>query len=255
MRTERVCAVLLAVALCGVATQPATAADPGSPYRLTIPAQEAYRLRDTRPYTLAPEFRRKTDKPAPAVSAELQDKPYSSEIGAAAREAALDPALLHALIHVESRYRENAVSPKGARGLMQVMPATAVRYGVTDPAASRRANLKAGTSYLRDLMRMFDDRLDLALAAYNAGEGAVQRHANRIPPYPETRQYVQDVLSKYEEWREAPDAAAAVRPAVTYLPGTRLVLPAAAPADRWSAGWVALDANFNPATSPAPQGE
>lgn len=117
----------------------------------------------------------------------------------------VDYELLQALIATESGFDAQAVSPRGAVGLMQLMPATASRFGVagdarrtleqklTDPAI----NVAAGTRYLRYLMDMFEGRLDLALAAYNAGEGAVQRAGNRIPAYRETRNYVQSVMGLY----------------------------------------------------------
>ena len=121
-------------------------------------------------------------------------------INAAAREAALPEALVHAVIRVESAYRTDAVSPKGARGLMQLMPATARRFGVTD-VHDPRQNLRGGTRYLRELMALFDNDLRLALAAYNAGENAVLNNGRRIPPYPETRRYVEKVLNFYREYR------------------------------------------------------
>lgn len=110
-----------------------------------------------------------------------------------------DARLLSAIIHVESRFNPEAVSPKGAIGLMQVMPATGERMGVaagrlSDPAS----NLHAGARYLRLLMDMFDGEQELAIAAYNAGEGAVIRHGRRIPPYAETQNYVRQVLELYE---------------------------------------------------------
>ena len=117
----------------------------------------------------------------------------------------IDFELLQALIATESGFDAAAVSPKGAVGLMQIIPPTAQRYGVaadknssiekklTDP----RVNIKAGTRYLRDLMNMFEGKLELALAAYNAGEGAVQRAGNRIPNYPETQNYVRTVMQIY----------------------------------------------------------
>ena len=123
----------------------------------------------------------------------------------AAQTHRLEPELLQALIAAESGFDTQAVSPKGAVGLMQLMAPTAARYGVksdrrssiaqklTDPAV----NLRAGTRYLRDLMTMFPGRLDLALAAYNAGEGAVQRAGNKIPNYPETQNYVKTVMQLY----------------------------------------------------------
>jgi soluble lytic murein transglycosylase-like protein len=127
----------------------------------------------------------------------LEKKPFSNEIAIAANATSLDPALIHALIYVESRYQHSAISPKGAVGLMQVLPDTAARYGIRHAIYLPKGNIKAGTLYLRDLMVMFDNRLDLVLAAYNAGEGAVKKHARQIPPYPETRHYVKAVMAKY----------------------------------------------------------
>ena len=177
----------------------------------------------------------------------LADLPFAREIGLAATAAALDPALVHAVIYVESRYRQNAISPKGAIGLMQVLPDTAARYGIKDPSRSAQINLKAGTLYLRDLLRMFDNRTDLALAAYNAGEGAVLRHSGRIPPYRETQMYVRAVLAKYREWSDTrasghklrSDAVTAdadfvpAQPHVEYLAGTRLDLSQAGLATKY----------------------
>lgn len=151
---------------------------------------------------------------------------FSELIEAAARNAALDPALVHAVIAVESGYDPEARSPKGAIGLMQVLPETASRYGVTDPASSPEANLRAGTRYLRYLMQLFDDRLELVLAAYNAGEHAVLRHGNRIPPYRETQRYVPAVMARYLEWREPAAPAVPAKPTRTgipYMPGTSLM--------------------------------
>ena len=155
-----------------------------------------------------------------AIPAQLADMPFAAEIQRASRQAALDPALVHALIYVESRYNPVARSPKGAIGLMQLMPETARRYGVTKAVHALEANLRAGTHYLSDLITLFDNRIDLALAAYNAGENAVLRHGMRIPPYRETRDYVPAVLARYRELKEAEPAPGRVN--VTYLPGTRL---------------------------------
>jgi soluble lytic murein transglycosylase-like protein len=123
----------------------------------------------------------------------------------ASREHGVDFELLQALIATESGFDPAAVSPKGAVGLMQLMPATAQRYGVTGdrktPVAKKltdpRTNVRAGSRYLRDLMKMFPGQLELALAAYNAGEGAVQRAGNRIPNYRETQNYVKTVMQLY----------------------------------------------------------
>ena len=125
---------------------------------------------------------------------------YADLIARVAKEQQVDPALLHAVITVESAYNPRAKSPKGATGLMQLMPDTAKRYGTTD-LLNPLENLRAGAKYLRDLLAMFDNNLRLVLAAYNAGEGAVARAGNRIPPYPETRAYVPRVLQHYESYR------------------------------------------------------
>ncbi|TVT45083.1 MAG: lytic transglycosylase domain-containing protein [Denitromonas halophila] len=114
----------------------------------------------------------------------------------AARQTGLDPALLHAVAQVESAFNPRAQSPKGALGLMQLMPATAQRYGVTNPL-DPATNLLGGARYLSDLLRLFDDDLELALAAYNAGENAVMKYDRQIPPYRETRAYVPRVLARY----------------------------------------------------------
>lgn len=115
----------------------------------------------------------------------------------------LDASLVTAIVRVESAFNPQAVSHKGAMGLMQIMPATARGLGITDPERDLldpHTNLRAGARHLRGLHRRYPGRLDLAIAAYNAGEGAVARWAG-IPPYPETRQYVESVLSWYEVYR------------------------------------------------------
>lgn len=121
---------------------------------------------------------------------------YPESIARAARASGVDPHLLHAVISVESGHNPRAVSPKGAAGLMQLMPDTARRYGVADRFDPDQ-NVMGGALYLRDLMLRFDNRLELVLAAYNAGEGAVQRYGRQIPPYPETRRYVPRVMHNY----------------------------------------------------------
>ena len=113
-----------------------------------------------------------------------------------AREQRLHPELLHAVVRVESAYDPKAVSAKGAVGLMQLMPATAKRFWVSDREDPRQ-NLNAGARYLRELLGRFDNDLTLALAAYNAGENAVIRYGNRVPPFPETRDYVRKVQDLY----------------------------------------------------------
>jgi soluble lytic murein transglycosylase-like protein len=114
----------------------------------------------------------------------------------AARRYGVDPMLLHAVINAESGYNQEAVSPKGALGLMQLMPATALRFGVTN-VLDPRENLKAGARYLSWLLKRFGGDLELALAGYNAGEQAVVRAGYRIPANDETTHYVPKVLNNY----------------------------------------------------------
>jgi soluble lytic murein transglycosylase-like protein len=110
------------------------------------------------------------------------------------------PALLKAVIEVESGFNAQARSPKGAIGLMQVMPATAARYGEFD-LYSPEQNIDVGTRYLRDLLAMFKGNVRLAVAAYNAGENAVIRNGRQVPAYPETQRYVPMVLERYNRFQ------------------------------------------------------
>ena len=135
-----------------------------------------------------------------AEAASIPAGRYADLVTRVAHEHRRDPALLHAVVSVESGYNAAAQSPKGARGLMQLMPDTAARYGVSD-VWNPLENLRAGARYLRDLLAMFADNLPLALAAYNAGEGAVTRAGNKIPPFAETVRYVPKVLLEYERYR------------------------------------------------------
>ena len=154
----------------------------------------------------------------------------------ASRTHGVDYALLQALIATESGFDPVAVSPKGAVGLMQLMPDTARRYGVagdsknpvekklTDP----RTNIKAGTRYLSYLLDLFPGQLELALAAYNAGEGAVQRAGNKIPNYKETQNYVKTVMQLYAVLQPiAPATAAQKSPSRVRmeLPGSPAAVP------------------------------
>jgi soluble lytic murein transglycosylase-like protein len=108
----------------------------------------------------------------------------------------VDPYLIFCLMSQESGFTSSAISPKGAQGLMQLMPGTAARYGVTNPYDVAQ-NISGGTRYLRDLLKMFSGRVDLALAGYNAGEGAVIKYGYTIPPYDETQNYVKLIIKRY----------------------------------------------------------
>lgn len=110
----------------------------------------------------------------------------------------IDPLLTFAQMNQESSFRRNATSPKGAGGLMQLMPATARRFGVTD-VYDPIQNIRAGVRYTRWLLDKFGGNVPLALAGYNAGEGAVMKYGNQIPPYKETRNYVTRITSHYQK--------------------------------------------------------
>jgi soluble lytic murein transglycosylase-like protein len=125
---------------------------------------------------------------------------YDNMVTEVANTYGVESALLHAVISVESRYSPKAVSKKGAAGLMQLMPVIAKRYGVADPLDPVQ-NLHGGAKYLRDLLKKFNNDRSLALAAYNAGESAVAKYGNRIPPYRETTKYVPRVLGFYRKYR------------------------------------------------------
>lgn len=172
----------------------------------------------------------------------------------ASRTHGIDFELLQALIATESGFNAGAVSPKGAVGLMQVMPATARRYGVSagqnasveKKLADPRTNIRAGARYLRHLLNLFPGRTDLALAAYNAGEGAVQRAGNRIPNYRETQNYVKTVLQLH----------ALLKPPSLVTAGghfgnrVRMVLPGAPPASA-ALGRLPARRNLPPEGAPA----
>ena len=126
---------------------------------------------------------------------------YASIIEDVAADIGVDSALVHAVIKVESGYNPAAISKAGAQGMMQLMPGTAKRYGVKDPFDPQQ-NITGGVRYLRDLIDMFDQDLELAVAAYNSGENAVVRHGMQIPPFKETRAYVPKVLGLYGSYRK-----------------------------------------------------
>jgi hypothetical protein len=129
---------------------------------------------------------------SPSAGALLSSTPYGEIISAVSEAHGVDPLLVRALIQVESNYQTRARSPRGAMGLMQLMPATARVYQVRNPF-DPRTNIEAGIKHLKSLIDRFG-RVELGLAAYNAGEGAVTKF-NGIPPYRETRNYVSRILS------------------------------------------------------------
>lgn len=127
---------------------------------------------------------------------------YKDEVKVAALDSGVETALLHAVIMTESNYNARAKSPKGAQGLMQLMPFTAKRFGVNnsyDPGQ----NIQGGARYLSYLLKLFKNDFNLAVAAYNAGENAVIQHGNKIPPYRETVNYVSKVMGIYKKLRAA----------------------------------------------------
>lgn len=129
-----------------------------------------------------------------------KSKKYDSTIRSVAKAYKLPHALLHAVITAESSYNPNAISKAGAVGLMQLMPETAKQYGVKN-RRNPRENIYGGTRYLRYLLKLFNNDVVLALAAYNAGEGTVKKYGNKIPPYKETRNYVNKVIKYYKKYK------------------------------------------------------
>jgi soluble lytic murein transglycosylase-like protein len=167
------------------------------------------------------------DTPAPSAQAALEqsalyrrvaDHPnlrrFAALIERNAKAQTLDPALIKAVIAVESSFEPDAVSVKGALGLMQIIPATGARYGLAERRNRTIAqqlldpttNVRIGARYLRDLLDLFGDDLALALAAYNAGEASVRQNGNRIPPFPETREYV-SLVRQFQALYRPPELA------------------------------------------------
>jgi soluble lytic murein transglycosylase-like protein len=154
-------------------------------------------------------LRKEGDNPAPAtpramaanwLPSEALIQRYAPIVDTASRAYGVDKNLVHAVISAESAYNPVALSKAGAMGLMQLMPDTARRYGVKnifDPAE----NIHGGVRYLRDLLVMFNGNVELAVAAYNAGENAVIKYGNKIPPYAETAHYVPKVLGFYRRFQ------------------------------------------------------
>jgi soluble lytic murein transglycosylase-like protein len=165
---------------------------------------------------------------APDIASILNSTPYGEIIAQASAAHGVDPLLVRAVIQVESNYKPRARSPKGAMGLMQLMPATAAVLAVSDPYDPDQ-NVRGGTAYLARLLDRYGGDLALALAAYNAGPEAVDRHGG-VPPYAETREYVRRVLRLYDG-REAilPASGRAPSPRLVRGEGDRLLLTNTAP--------------------------
>jgi len=165
----------------------------GTVHYSNVPDNTRYQLMVRTP--VAEQGRRASPKRVAGWLAHAAD--FDRLIEDSASDADVRPALIRAVIVVESGFNPRAVSRKGAMGLMQLLPATARRYGAfnaLDPAQ----NIHAGAMYLADLLVRFHGNLELSLAAYNAGEGAVDRAGGRVPAYPETRAYVPNVLAVYQ---------------------------------------------------------
>jgi soluble lytic murein transglycosylase-like protein len=187
---------LIVVLLPVGAAQPAQAAifaftdTQGTVHYSNVPVDSRYLpvLRD--PVTANPQ--------SSSISQLLQrSDQYSTLIETAARSSGLEPALVKAVLVAESGADPQAVSPRGASGLMQLMPATARQYGVRD-IFDPEQNIRAGTQYLRDLKRRYGNDLRLMLAAYNAGPGAVDQNRGVVPPFGETLEYIPRVLKIYQ---------------------------------------------------------
>ncbi len=163
--------------------------DSGVTHFSNVPVDGRYRLLLASP----PE-----ESPEPPGKWLAKSATYDPMIERAARSAALRPELVRAVIVVESAFNPRAVSKRGALGLMQLTPSTARRYGVSN-AFDPEQNITAGAHYLRDLLARFGNNLELTLAAYNAGEEAVERYGRSIPPFSETRQYVPTVMRVYQK--------------------------------------------------------
>lgn len=137
-------------------------------------------------------------------SADLRKRREALEplIQSVAKRHGLEPSLVRAIAHVESRFNTHAVSPAGAAGVMQLMPGTAKRYGASSRHDAAQ-NIEAGARYFKDLLGQYAGNVALALAAYNSGERNVERHAKRVPPFRETMLYVPEVLTMYESYKQA----------------------------------------------------
>lgn len=182
------------MALAGDAIYVAYDAD-GTPHFSTQPYDGSYSL-----YLQNPVAPTRSTVKAGKSSLSERRMAMAPHIQQVAQQHAMDPALISAVAEVESGFNTKAVSPKGAVGLMQLIPKTAAEYGVTNSSDAQQ-NLDGGTRYLKDLLAAHNGNLPLALAAYNAGQTNVARHHQRIPPFNETMLYVPRVLAKMADYR------------------------------------------------------
>ena len=159
------------------------------------------------PRVVQPRVIAKSKAGGPVQVPEVTGSSVDDVVGEVAARHGVDPLLVHAVIHVESRYDRFALSPKGAQGLMQLIPSTARRFGVGN-SFNTRQNIEGGVKYLRHLQDRYRDPW-LVLAAYNAGEEAVERYRRAVPPYPETQNYVYLVAKRYGSLRRSAVAAQA----------------------------------------------
>jgi len=206
MARSKMSLLLASVALCAVAS-PALADiymfkdEKGVVHFTNIPANDK-RYRLVRKEATTSENTRAAGMPQFVLPTAELIRRYSPIIETAARNHGVEIALVHAVITAESGYNPSAVSRAGARGLMQLMPGTAERFGVQnimDPTQ----NIHGGVKYLSQLIAMFNGDKALAVAAYNAGENAVIRAGNKVPPYAETQHYVPKVLGLYRKFQTA----------------------------------------------------
>jgi soluble lytic murein transglycosylase-like protein len=183
-----------------------------------VGAQATPAASSTSPTAFASSLQAATHATAPtaatgATAAAGAATPFAAEIDAAAQRNGLDPALLRGLIRQESNFNADAKSPAGAMGLTQLMPATAAGLGVTNPSDPVQ-NIEGGAKYLKQQLDRFGGDVSKALAAYNAGPGAVQKY-NGVPPYAETQNYVKNVTAYANEYRQQAGTAATTATAST----------------------------------------
>ena len=165
--------------------------------------------------------------PAAAPAPPPNQPPYHEFVLAAASRYGVDAELINSVMEVESHFDSKAISPKNARGLMQLLPETAARLGVKD-IFDPKENIDAGTHYLHDLLQLYNNDLTLALAAYNAGPDKVQKYGD-VPPYRETQSYVKQVKKKYQKNKSAPVTKTTAPPASPASPNAAPPAPSASP--------------------------